>query len=173
MTIDALVKVIPPPNEPLEAFVGPWVAVEAKLGTPLPHDYKEFIRRYGNGLLLDFIWISVPLSDSDNCLERGVPLVNRIFATEFPDFPYAIWPDPGGVLPFGTSEDGGYLFWRMTGPPSEWSIVAWGREFETCEVFDCGLAEFLVGVATGAFRPAHFPRDLTSCAHPFRSVVPF
>ena len=38
MTIEALIKVVPPPAVPDEAYLGPWDAIEADLGTGLPQD---------------------------------------------------------------------------------------------------------------------------------------
>lgn len=172
MTIEALIKVVPPPTEPFEAFVAPWAVVETKLGTPLPHDYKEFVRRYGNGLFMELVWISVPLSGGANRLELGASILNRIFREDFPDFPYAIWPDQDGLLPAGTTENRDCIFWQRAGPPKDWNIIVWGRASKTCEVFACGLTEFLTGLATGTIRPRDFPADLTTCDHLFQPATP-
>jgi hypothetical protein len=171
MTIEALIKVVPPPAEPLEAFVAPWEAVEADLGTPLPHDYKEFVRRYGNGLFMELLWICIPRSAHANRLEFA-PIASRIFKEDFPDFPYAIWPDPGGLFPIGMTENHDCIFWRMAGPTKDWTIIVWGRASKACEAFPCGLTEFLTGLARGTIRPRDFPSDLTACEHLFQPVTP-
>ena len=38
--------------------------------------------------------------------------------------PYPVYPEPGGLLPWGGIRDGGYAFW-LTGPgePVGWPVV--------------------------------------------------
>ena len=49
MTIENLMKVVPPPEAPFEAFGGTRELIEGELRTALPQDYKDFVRLYGNG----------------------------------------------------------------------------------------------------------------------------
>ncbi len=42
-------------------------------------------------------------------------------------FPYAPFPEPGGVLPWGETGGEGYLLWRTRGEPDVWTIVVGGR----------------------------------------------
>lgn len=173
MTMETLLKEIPPPLEPYEAFVGPWEPVEAKIGTRLPHDYKEFVRRYGNGYFMEFIGIWVPLAENPIYRLEDAPLaLGRKFCKEdYPDFPYAIWPSPGGLLPVGATDNGDGLFWLPVGLPHSWRIVVWESASGGCEVFECSLTGFLAGLATGTVRPKSFP-ELRACVHPFVPTNP-
>jgi hypothetical protein len=45
--IDDLVRLVPPPAEPVDAH-GDWDAVEAALGLGIPIDFKTLITRYGS-----------------------------------------------------------------------------------------------------------------------------
>jgi hypothetical protein len=163
MTIDTLLKALPPPAAPVEAFRGPWAAVEAEIGTTLPRDYKDFVRVYGSGQFLDFFSISVPWSwYRDSRLAAEIPVVRDNFAND-EDLPYPLWPEAGGLLPSGRSDFGDLFFWLTRGAPEAWPIVFWDRGMGGFEVFDCDLTDFLAGVLTGRIQPKQFPSDALSC----------
>ena len=63
---------VPPPANPLEAR-GKWRAVESKLGTTLPAEYRDFIREYGTGLVGGFVAVFNPFAKNRylNLLLRG------------------------------------------------------------------------------------------------------
>lgn len=163
MTIDRLCGVVPPPQNPAEAFQGPWDPVEAQLGTRLPPDYKEFVRLYGSGYFMEFLGVGVPSVQNVNVrLEAKVPAVSDVFRAMdggLPKHPYRYWPEPGGLIPFGSTDNGDYLLWLPDGAPEQWKVVVWDRGGDF-EVFDCDLTDFLAGVATGAIRPKAFPDDV-------------
>jgi len=166
MTIEALVKIVPPPAAPDEAFSGPWKPIETLLGTGLPQDYKDFVRLYGAGNYMDFLGINVPRTRSPYVrLETEAYAVAQLFRTMQANT-YEPWPEIDDLLSFGRTDDGDYLFWRRAGPPDEWKVVVWSRGFDTFETFDCGLADFLVGLATGGIDSDLFPRG--RCDHMFR-----
>ena len=168
MTIEALVKAIPPPVMPLAAFDGPWEPVEAELGMALPQDYKDLMRLYGFGSFLEFLGLNVPVSENFNV--RFVPQARLIcdgFQSMREDVPYPLWPEPGGLLPVGSTDNGDYLMWLTRGRPEDWGGVVWGRAFLSFELFDCDLTSFLAGLATGEIVPEEFPDDLFPCDEPF------
>jgi len=163
MTIENLIKAVPPPAATFEAFVGPWEEVEAELGTALPQDYKDFVRLYGRGYFMQFLGVAVPRSRNPNTrLELRVPRTSEAFRTfaGSEELPYPIWPAPGGLISFGSTDNGDELFWLAQGPPSDWRVVVWGRGLLEFEVFDCDLTDFLAGLATGTLLPKDFPEDL-------------
>lgn len=56
-------RIISPPEVPLEVPSGSeWDAYEARLGTPLPGDYRNLISKYGTGGFDEFFWIFNPKS---------------------------------------------------------------------------------------------------------------
>lgn len=163
MTIEALAKVLPPPAVPCEPFRGPWRPVEAELGTLLPTDYKEFARLYGGGYFMEFMGIDIPRYSNPNMrLELSCRVVSRSFSSD-DDLPYPMWPQPGGLLSFGGTDNGDCLFWLRDGPPEEWRVVVWDRGLQTFEVIDRDLTGFLAGLITGEVLPAAFPEDLLPC----------
>jgi hypothetical protein len=169
MTIESLMRAVPPPEAPFEAFLGPWEPVEAELRTALPPDYKDFARLYGFGYFMEFLGISIPRSTNPNTrLESSVPNTCEMFG-QFHDrdeFPYPIWPNPGGLVPFGGTDNGDELFWLPRGAPSNWGVVVWDRGLGNFEPFDCDMTDFLAGLATGALLPEEFP-PLLPCEHLF------
>jgi len=61
-TCDKLARLILPPERPTEND-GDWSKLEKKLHTPLPDDYKEFVSRYGAGMIGDVpIYVHTPFS---------------------------------------------------------------------------------------------------------------
>lgn len=169
MTIETLIKVVPPPAAPYGAFSGPWEPIEAELGTgPLPQDYKDFVRIYGSGYFMEFLGIDVPRSVNPNIrFEVQVPLTCATFVND-QDLPYPLWPNPGGLVPFGGTDNGDYLFWLPRGPPSDWGVVVWDRGFGRFEALDCDLTDFLAGLATGEILPKEFPEDFLPCDSLFK-----
>jgi hypothetical protein len=162
MTIDTLVKVIPPPLEPAGAFLGPWEPVEAELGTPLPPDYKDLVRVYGSGYYMEFFGISVPRCPNLYIrLETSVPATCATFFDR-DELPYPLWPDPRGLVPFGRTDNGDFLFWLPRGTPQEWGVIVWDRGLCNFEAFDCDLTSFIAGLATGEIIPEAFPEDLAT-----------
>jgi len=168
MTIETLIKVVPPPAAPDEAFSGPWEPIEAQLGTALPQDYKDFIRHYGHGEFMEFLGIHVPKCRSPYMrLEAEVHAVRNALLDD-EELAYRLWPDPGGLIVFGKTDFGDYLFWLPHGPPEDWRVVVWGRGLQKFEAFDCDLTDFLAGLATGEIEPEDFPENMLPCDYLFR-----
>lgn len=160
MTVETLIKAAPPPTDPFEAYIGPWQPFEAALRTPLPQDYKDFVRLYGNGRFLDFIGVNVPVSRSPymRLVSDAETVIHSFHSDE--ECPYPLWPDPGGLLPFGRTDNGDQFFWLCRGAPPDWRVVVWDRGMLEYEMFDCDLTDFLAGIVTGDIKPKAFPDDL-------------
>jgi hypothetical protein len=168
MTIETLIKIIPPPATPSEAFSGPWAPIEAELGAVLPQDYKDFVRLYGAGYFMEFLGIHVPKCRSPYIrFEHEIHAVRSALGYD-EDLAYPLWPNPGGLIVFGKTDFGDYLFWLPLGPPEDWCVVVWGRGLQQFEAFDCDLSDFLAGLAAGEIVPDDFPDDMLPCDHMFR-----
>lgn len=180
MAIEALTNIVLPPNEPTD--VGgdkDWTEVEESLGLALPTDYKDYINLYGTGELAGCIWVYNPFAGShhNNLLAqvrallntwRPTPRVGEILnmGTDTRvgfgaiEFPYPLYPEPGGLLPWGHVDNGAELFWQTSGSPEKWTVViseARGPEFEEYKV---SMAEFLVSLLSGRFSSEILPRSL-------------
>lgn len=122
MSIDYLKAVISPPQNVVDRpSEGDWAGVEARLGTVLPDDYKDFLREYGSGSIGQFLWIFNPFSKNENLnLERQAGLqaaVLRELSSYGEIIPYKIFPEGGGIMPFGITDNGDVLFGKLTGFP--------------------------------------------------------
>lgn len=167
MSIENLVQIVPPPAEPFETFEGPWGPIEADLGTALPEDYKAYVRVYGSGYFMEFLGICVPATGNPNMhlatYARSASDNFRGYISLGDDISYPVWPQPGGLLAFGGTDNGDYLFWLTEGAPDAWKVVVWARDIQEFEVLDCNLTGFLAGLASGDILPKDFPDDMLPC----------
>ena len=164
MTIERLLQAVVAPATPTETYDGPWEPIEAELGTGLPQDYKDFVRLYGQGEFMEFLGINVPSSWSPYArLVSQARATAKLFAGFEEELPYPLWPDPEGLLAFGITDFGDYLFWLTRGSPEQWPVVVWGRGLQQFEVFDCSLTDFLARLATGEIDPQDFPEGECDC----------
>jgi hypothetical protein len=146
----------------LPRFVpGDWAAVEAWLEVALPRDYKELI---GDGPALEFgeaLLIASPFSQSSHLGARiaygswSLAYLRQGFPQEFI---LPLFPEPGGLLCWGGDAGGGVYYWNTMRPnPEDWTIVVSGRpvgDDGQGEFHDCGLADYLEGLASGRIEPA-------------------
>ena len=161
--IDALLNVVPPPDHPFEAYAAPWEQIEQAIGTVLPQDYKEFVRQYGCGYFMKFLKIYVPVSEYK--YRRIIPHIRDIeyYIGPIEGSGYVCWPNPGGLIPFGQTDNGDRLFWLAQGAPDDWPVIVWDRGDQKFERFDCDMTTFLAGLASDEILPVGFPGDLFPC----------
>ena len=120
MAIEHLMAVLVPPVNPFETpAAGAWASVEGRLGVPLPSDYKRFIETYGSGNIGNFLWIFNPFSNNENLnLERQVVTQAEVL-NELRSYgesvPYKPFPEQGGILPFGITDNGDLLSGKQLG----------------------------------------------------------
>ncbi|MEU8889113.1 SMI1/KNR4 family protein [Streptomyces sp. NPDC048442] len=97
-----------------------WAAVEARLGTRLPSDYKRLIETFGEGLFDGFLGIHGP--------EYLVRLAER-------------YPAPDGRLSWAGNEYQQDFCWLPDGPdPDRWPVCVTEEDGES-ERFECSLTE--------------------------------
>ena len=149
--VDELIHLAPPPTTPIGAY-GDWRQVESELGLTLPADFKHLIERYGLGQFVDFITPLTPFGPHDLLLRsaRGVLDSERSFRARNPDkSPYALYPEPGGLLEWAGTDNGDRLCWLTEGDPDQWTTIAWNQRSWRYDAFPLGATEFLHGWLTG------------------------
>jgi uncharacterized protein (TIGR02996 family) len=145
--IDELRRVLPPPKRPLNA-VGNWAEVEQELGLRLPSDYKAFLSSYGSGTA-GCIEIVSPLGLTQDVREWWANWSGLIGdLAEYEEVPYPVFPEPGGLLPFGTLGDVDLLTWRTIGDPERWPFVYHDREQGFFEIKGLSAVEFILEAVT-------------------------
>lgn len=176
MSLSALLTVLPAPQHPSEVPTPEtWSDTERQLGQ-LPEDYKAFLGRFGTGTIGDFIGILNPASKNPhlNLLVKGRAILSALI--ELRDggepCPYPLFPDPGGLLPFGVTDNGDMLLWLTAGEPRRWSVVVNAGREPTYETFECDMTDFVAGILTGRLHCSVFP-DLLSSVPTFAPALPY
>lgn len=130
MSIEALIRVLPPPAEPTHATGRPWEEIEAAIGLNLPSDYKAYVARYGLGSINGMVIPLNPHTPNRHVdLERKSAVILdalRTTRSEFPaEMPYPLFPEDGGLFPWALTDNGDYCFWLTTpaGDPNAWRVV--------------------------------------------------
>jgi hypothetical protein len=176
MGIEALTQVISSPSAPAESSVD-WPQVEEKIGTPLPDDYKEFIQKYGTGVIDSFFWIFNPVSKNKNLnlIERIKISENELntLRAQLPDrFTYAPYPNAGGLMPAGTTDNGDMIYWKTGKQPNQWSIVIGSTRDGEFEEFETGFTDFLVSLISRRFSSRILPSTFPSVNAKFDPLNP-
>lgn len=108
------------------SFNVPWRRVERSLGTRLPLAYKVFVEYFGPGRFSEELEYLVPgIENSAYELEYCVRGEHSRSLTSPPigSLQYVIFPEPNGLLTFGTLPEY-MLFWDTSaGDPNAWPIV--------------------------------------------------
>ena len=164
-----LIELLPPPVHPLEVPTSDdWSQTESGLAS-LPSNYRQFIEKYGTGLIDEFIWIFNP--STTNKYVNLYSQVNAVLASladsakQFPDvFAMPLHPEPGGFLPFGSTNNGDNLFWVTKGSSDEWTVAVMGPRSPDVYRYDVGMVEFLRKVLSGEIQCKAFPDDFPADA---------
>jgi|SRR5262245_14118189 len=158
-----LVYIMPPPETP-RAAMGDWQSVAATLGTSLPSDYVAFISRYGTGRISDFLWVYNPFEENRylNLLTQ-YPIVleaDRHIRERFPEaLPEPLFPESGGLLLWGGTDNGDRLYWRTNAHPDSWTVVVWQSRGPKYANYALTMSGFLCAWLRGSIRVPVFPPD--------------
>ncbi|QFG22589.1 SMI1/KNR4 family protein [Actinomadura sp. WMMB 499] len=148
--VDRLVAITGGPVAP--SPVPDWAAVESRLGTPLPSDYKRLVEIFGcDGTFDEFFQVF----DPDELISYW-----GFFTGDDPavgDRP--CWPLPGGVIPWSSNEHHESFWWIVEGPdPDTWPVYA-VTEDDKGTRFDCTATEFLFRQMTDPEWPFYTTAD--------------
>jgi hypothetical protein len=166
VSIERLEAIIPPPARPEEVpDAAVWETVERNVAA-LPADYREFVSRYGTGWIDSFIWIFNPASRNPNLnLERQVQKQLQVLEEVNQggmEFVIPLFPQVGGVLPFGITDNGDLLVWKTDGDTKNWTVGVLGARSSPLLIFAMDMTSFLAGVCGGSIACAVFPQDFPS-----------
>lgn len=154
MSIDQLLQVVAPPESPVETDDGEsWEMAQQALGTKLPSDFREFGLHYGTGRFCGYLGVLNPLSGNFE------PAIKYLLETlrdnkSSRNYPYDVFPDSPGLLPWGGDENGQMLNWLTDGDADSWPVVVESHEGEL-ERFDMTMTTFLAKALSNEIRPAH------------------
>ena len=161
--LERLRRLLPPPAEALEpGRPDGWPAVEAALGTGLPSDFKAFTELYGSGKVDDFLYLFNPFTqgpDGNLLVERDRVLAGyRQTRARFPDrLAWPPFPEEGGVLPLGRTDNGDELYWVTQGQPGDWPVALLEARAALQELYPMPVTAFLAALAANQLTPASSP----------------
>ena len=159
-----LLGIMPAPQSP-RAAMGDWSMVISTLGTALPGDYVDFINCYGTGCISQFLWIHNPFEANVHlCLLSRYSVIldaDLDIRTSFPEeIPQPLFPEPGGLLPFATTDNGDRIYWLTKGAPESWTVVVWESRGPHYAEFAMTMTRFLCGWLGGNLHvPMFSPAD--------------
>ncbi|MEV4332821.1 hypothetical protein AB0K02_20145 [Streptomyces sp. NPDC049597] len=137
-----------------------WAGVEARLGTALPGDYKRLVEIFGAGAFDGFLQLQIPDASSESGdIVRHTEWLGEWARTHGGRLwePYEVYPAPGGLLRWGTSEQAQF-YWLTEGPdPDTWPVLVTEDIPDSWVRFDGTTAEFV-------------RRMLTEREHPFSTA---
>lgn len=134
-----LIQLMPPPASPIGLPVD-WDKASQELGIEFPEDYRKFIDTYGTGWICDCLSVWKP---------PYRPLALETLRDCVGSSQYSVFPETGGLLPFGRTGDSEKINWVTKGLPNEWTIVFWTCTNEFHETNCIGVVAFLVQLLTG------------------------
>lgn len=135
-----------------------WAAVEASVGLALPGDYKRLADIFPAGWFQGFVGLVRPgdvdgsKTDFLGYYAHRLDDMRRWREDEPARFPFAIFPEPGGLLPWGTSRSGDLFFWLTeSDDPDTWPVVAADGQFGSWATYERSVCDFLDDVVSGRF----------------------
>jgi hypothetical protein len=169
MALESLIELLPPPGQPIETgSLADWLRIERVIGTKLPQDYKDYVNTYGSGRIGNLLWPYSPFSRNHflNLIDQipitldGIRVMMGEFGKEV--CPYPLHPEPGGLLPWGGTDNGNTLFWQTTGNPAQWTIVIDDSDGIEYEHFQESTSDFLAKLLLGKITSNILPVDYLS-----------
>jgi hypothetical protein len=162
--LDYLKQILPPPTAPLELPSDAiWAECESEL-IRMPTDFKEFLESYGTGAIDGFLWIFNPASKNPNLnlvlqVKRQLSALSHLLREKAESRVYAVFPEDGGLLPFGITDNGDVLFWRTLGSPENWSVVVGESRAPEYNEYKRTMTGFLTSILSKQEVVPVFPQD--------------
>ena len=150
--LEELKRIVPVPEAPIDVDQSMLADTIKALNVPFPQDYLAYARVYGSGTIMaKYAWEII------SPFRPNFPeFVRKFFRRqdgyrqpmETQHLPLGLFPEPGGLLPFGHDDDE-YFTWKTDGDPDRWRVVViWRYDEEGYQEFNMGFLEFLVGFLT-------------------------
>jgi hypothetical protein len=92
--------------------------------------------------------------------------------SRFPDrLPLPPFPEPGGVLPLGRTDNGDELYWVTGGDPGDWPVLLLESRAARQEVHRLPVTGFLAALAAGELTTRVLPDEVVH--RPSHQFTPF
>lgn len=158
--LESFRRLVAPPNNAPAAT--DWRAVEARLGTSLPSDYKRLVDTYGLGSFGNFFHVFCPYAGPTKGLDLEYQHERTTWALDYLAEHGRTLPHPSAdLLSCGRSDNGDVTYWITAGTddPEQWRIRLGESRGHLWEEFNGGLGEWLEAVLSRRTRMKIFPKD--------------
>jgi len=159
--IEVLKTLLPPPTHPIETPKTPWPEIDH---IPFPTFYQEIIKTYGSGEIGGFITLFNPFSKNKNLnfFKQCAGILEDLqelkqSAPEY--YAFTFYPAQGGLIPFGVTANGDYLFWLYDKECASdaWKIGILASRDAVIEEIGMHFEAFLLSLLRGEIVCASFP----------------
>ncbi|MEV0346076.1 SMI1/KNR4 family protein [Nonomuraea sp. NPDC050680] len=144
-----------------------WGMVEAGLGLRLPSDYKELMDRYASLTLDAFLGLFIP-NPGDYPGELMHDSILGLLDDVAPDGDeeqevvdddgniverrhFSHYPTPGGIIPWGSTQNGQLCLWEADGDPDSWKVLV-SSDGAFMWKHGGGILDFLIQANRGQLR---------------------
>lgn len=174
MSIELLENQLPVPSNPLESDDAiKWQTFQNSIGLELPQDYKDFIQRYGTGCIDSFVWIFNPFSRNEhlNLKDQMTEILDTLRMLKYDQPAFPLFPERGGLLPCGATDNGDTIFWITSGEPAHWRIAVHESRGPQWENYAFSLTDFLAKILSKDIICPIFPEDFPSDSPTFAARI--
>ena len=146
-----------------------WEQYQNECNYGFPPDYKYLLNLYGTGGINNFLWILTPFEGNEeiNILKRAKTMRVSLnyMKTMFPGkYNYSIFPDEGGLLPWGYTDNGDELYYK------DGSIVVFGSRYSDFYEYRMGVVEFIYKLLMREIICDAFPDDFIIGTPEYNSI---
>lgn len=125
--VNKLIEISPPPLQQSASVTdGEWAQILESHRIDIPLDFREIVDRYGEGEFGNFLWLLLPGSRRPHMnMQRAIDDISsglRMFR-DMGDCNQPIFPEEGGLIPWGMTLNGDALLWRTLRQSGRWSVV--------------------------------------------------
>lgn len=138
-------ELVPAPDYPVGAN-GDWKRFWSVNGFTPPEDYRMMIREYGVGTFGGWLTLIEPFNERYTFRDKAEAECRAVYRNSQHQFPWPLWPDPGGFLPWATTVSGDHIGWLTRGMPTAWTTAFWGRGGRHAAEYPVGAVGFIVGL---------------------------
>lgn len=160
--VERLVDLVAPPRAMRRDRID-WPSVYSELGTALPRGYRQLAERYGPGLFGDRIELAVPTGRGGRQDLLGLTLEMQGIHDDIRETLcappalaplFAVFPDAGGLLAWGSDDTGLTFCWVTRGEPDEWTVAVVDDDSSVTFLhwpYGGGVAQFLLDISSNRF----------------------
>lgn len=116
---------------------------------PLPEDFQNYIQKNSPLYLCDFITIFSPLQKEEEVnlftqIEYILEDLQDLKNQDKEYYKFELYPHKNGLLPFGVSDNGDYLFWQVCSKQSnKWRVAILPSRSNEVEILDESFLSFI------------------------------